>query len=674
MAITSTGIGSNLDIESLVTQLMAIEKRPLTTLATKEASYKTKLTAFGTIKSAVSQFQTAVKALSSASKFQAAKASIGDSTVATASAASGAAPGTYALEVTKLAQAQKLVATGQASDTAMIGNGVLTFDFGNISGGSLNEGTGEYTGAAFTSNGSGAKTVTIDASNHTLAGIRDAINKAKIGVTATIVNDGGASPYRLALSVNNTGADNSLKISVSGDAALSSLLAYDVGPTGSQNLSQTMAAQNATFKVDGISVTKSSNTITDVIAGVTLNLTKANSGSTTNVTVARDTESVKTAVNSFVTAYNDINKTLKSLSAYDATTKTAAILNGDSSVRSIQTQLRSVLGTPIAGGTSTFTILAQIGVSLQKDGTLAVDSTKLQTALDKNFDDVAGLFAATGKATDSLLSYTNATSKTKPGSYSVEVTSLATQGNIAGALLTFPLTVDSDHNSLQVKVDNKTATVTLAEKEYASAEELALELQSKINGASEFVSAGSSVTVTAQGGQMAITSKRYGSSSNVSIEGGTARDLFGFASATGIAGADVAGKINGVAASGSGQYLTGATGNASEGLQIMVAGGNWGPGVMRGTVSYSQGYAYQFDRLADYFLSSDGPISSRTDGINDSLKRIAKEEERLNDRMEQIEKRYRAQFTALDTLMSRMTSTSNFLTQQLAGLAGSSSD
>ncbi|RJG01153.1 flagellar filament capping protein FliD [Noviherbaspirillum sedimenti] len=669
MAISSPGIGSNLDINGIVSQLMSIEQQPLVSLSQKEATHQAKLSAIGNLKSALSSFQSAVKALSEISKFQAVKVSAADATIASASGSSAAAPGTYSLEVTKLAQAQKLASAGQASAATAIGQGTITFDFGtiDIGAGSFNSTTGKYTGASFTSNGSGTKTITIDSSNSSLAGIRDAINKGNIGVTASIVNDGGASPYRLVLTETTTGKTSSMKISVAGDAALGTLLNHDpsAAPAG-QGFSETVTAQNAEFKVDGIAVSKTTNTVTDVIEGVTLTLAKTNIGSPTNITVTRDTATVTASVNQFVQAFNQINQTLTDLSSYNATTRQGAILNGDATVRTIQTQLRSILTTAVGGDAGAYTLLSQVGVSVQKNGTLALDSTKLQKAVDSNFSDIAGLFAAVGKTSDSLVTYTGSATKTTVGAYALNITRLATQGKTTGqAGDPADLLIDASNDTLQVQVDGVAATITLTQKTYADAAALAAEVQSKINGASALSSAGASVKVTELAGVLTITSNKYGSASNASITGGNGQASMMGATPSASAGEDVAGTLNGVAATGSGQALTGATGSAAEGLKLMITGGSTGA---RGTVNFSKGYAYQFDKLVDSMLESTGPINSRTDGINASLKSLAQQKQRVSDRLVNIEKRYRAQFTALDMAMASMTKTSSFLQQQLDNL------
>jgi len=663
MAIAAPGIGSNLDVNSIVSQLLSIERQPITVLDRREAGIQAKITAFGTLQGALSSFQTAAQGLSDTSKFLAYNASSGDSTVASLSASSIATAASYALDVTTLAQAQKLVTVGQASANATVGNGTLSFDFGTISGGTFDSVTGKYTGAGFAGNGGATKTVTIDSTNNSLQGIRDAINSANIGVSASIVNDGDpATPYRLVLTSTNSGAANSLKISVSGDAALSNLLAQDVSAGGTQNLSQTITAQNATFKVDGVAITKSSNTISDVISGVTINLLKP--ASSTTLTVSRNTQTVQNSVQAFVKAYNDVNSTLTSISAYNAAAQQGAILQGDSSVRNIQNQIRNTLNSTIAGLGGNLTALNQIGVSFLKDGTLSLDSTKLQSAVDNNFTDIPGLFAAVGKSSDSLVSFLSSDATTRPGSYAVSITQVATQGKSVGATdVSGGVTITGANNTLNVSVDGVAATLTLDSGTY-TATALATQIQSKINGASAISSAGTSVSVAVNGTTLAISSTRYGSGSLVTVTGGSAQaSVFGTGVET--SGVDVAGTIGGVAAVGVGQTLTGA-GDAS-GLRLNITGGSVGS---RGSVNFSQGYAYQLDKLVNNFVGTSGVIAARTDGLTKSVTDIGNQRNALNLRLVGVEQRLRAQFTALDQLVSKFTSTGSFLTQQLENLPG----
>ncbi|RFC41220.1 MAG: flagellar hook-associated protein 2 [Candidatus Nitrotoga sp. CP45] len=658
MATAATS-STNLDINSIVNQLMTVERQPINKLNVTEASFQTKLSAYGSIKGAVASFQTAMQNLGSAIKFTKLDAIPSDDTILSATASSIAVAGTYSLEVTSLAQAQKLVAAGQSSSTAAIGDGTpttVTFDFGTINGGTLDSITKKYTGVtSFGSNGNGTKSITIDSSNNSLQGIRDAINAAKIGVTATIINDGSASPYRLALSSDNNGVSNSLKISVNGDASVTNLLAHD--PAATQNLSENVTATNANFKVNGVSVSKTSNSATDVIQGVTLNLKKITTTSTT-VTVAHDNASVSNSVAGFVKAYNDLAKTLKDISAYNPATKQAAILQGDSTVRSLQSQLRNALGSPVVGASGALTTLSQIGISFQKDGSLGLDNTKLNSAITNNVSDIASLFSAVGKGTDSLITFNSATSNTKAGSYAVNVTQIATQGNTVGNSAA-NTTITDTNKELDVTVNGVSASITLNAGVY-TAQTLAAELQAKINGASPFSNAGITVAITQNSGVLSVTSSSYGSKSSVTIGGAGVVDLLG-ATPTQTAGVDVAGSIGGGTSTGSGQVLSNA-----QGLNITINGGALGD---RGSVNYSNGYAFSLDIWTSTVLTTDGALASRTGGINNSIKDLGNRRAAIETRLVGIERRYRAQFSALDGMLSSMNQTSNYLTQQLAQLA-----
>lgn len=671
MGLSSAGIGSGLDVTGMVSQLMSAAQQPLTALTTKQTTYQSKLSAYGTISSGLSTFQTTLQKLSDPLKLQVVTTTPADASIFSATGGKGALAGNYAIEVSQLATAQKLATAGQPSLQTVVGQGTVSFDFGTISGGTLSN--GQYTGASFTGNGQGSKTVTIGAGQNTLAGIRDAINAAGIGISATIVNDGSNSPYRLSLSNSQTGEATSMKISVTGDAGLQALLNHDPSQANGQALTQTVAAQNAKLTVDGIAVSKPTNVVNDVVPGVTLTLNKTNVGNATNLAVAKDTASVKASIQEFVDGYNKLSTSLKNLSKYDEATKKGAVLNGDSAVRSIQSQMRGIITGSLSGGASALTRLNSVGVEMQKDGTLTLNATKLQTAIDTQFDQLPGLFSDSGKATDSLVSFTSAGTKTQVGNYAVNVTQVASQGRLSGAAVSGSRTIDTSNNQLQVTLDGTTATVTLNSGTY-TASQLAAEVQGRINSLGTFSDLSSAVTVTADGsGQLSLVSNRYGSGSNISLSGSAAAAVLGDNQTstdvrTGTAGTSLHGTINGVSALTSGQTLTGAVGDASEGLKITVSGGSTGA---RGNVQYTQGFAAQLDRLASSFLGENGLITSRTDGINSSLKKLDSDKIRIQDRLSKLQKQYQDQFTKLDVTMSSMNSTASTLTQQLAGLAKS---
>jgi flagellar hook-associated protein 2 len=370
-SISSPGIASGLDVNSIISKLMELERIPLTKLATKEADYNAKLTAYGSIKGALSSMQTAAQTLASTATFTGKSASVSDSTVLAASASSAAAAGTYSLSITQLAKFHTV-----RSDT----NYAATTD-------TFNTGT-----LAIAINGGTAVNVAINGSNNTLAGIRQAINNANAGVTATIINDGTTN--RLVLSSKTSGSVGDISVAVTDDGSGGT---HALSGLDSASLIQTQAADDAMLAINGIAITRSSNTITDAIEGVTLNLTKGTLATpgTAILTVATNTAATTSAIDNFVKTYNSAVNLLKTNSAYNAATKKAAVLNGDSTVRSLQSQLSSLVQSSVTGVAGGISSLSDIGISVQRDGTLTTDSTKLAAALADPNKDVASLFAQT---------------------------------------------------------------------------------------------------------------------------------------------------------------------------------------------------------------------------------------------------------------------------------------
>jgi flagellar hook-associated protein 2 len=880
VGISSTGIGSGLDVDGIITKLMQAEAAPLANFDRKAAELQQRMAAFGKVSAAVGAFQGALTKLNSPSTFSALNTSSGNKDILTGKAGADAVAGKYKINVSQLASAQSLSTAGRASMSATIGSGAkttLTFQFGSIGGGSFGvagtalgasvatggisngsltlngtaittsattrsaallaeainaksettgvtakagaatsaatlfagfgavttdasssyalsvggvqivsqagtgasldaadidtaltggtvsaalaeanitftgsavDGTLQFTaadgsnltvaeviggsgsvtggtkgagvantgtsvtttagvtlsskdgsqilvggtnpaaaglsagsagsyldGASFSQDGAQASgTVTLDAGDQSLQGIRDAINKANIGVTATIVSDGSDNPYHLVLTSNKTGEKSAMKISVDGvdgqpaDPAIAALLGHD--PGGVQALTQTSAAQDTLLNMNGIDIRSSSTTVTDAVQGVSLDI--AGVGNTT-LNVTRDTAAVSTAVNEFVKAYNDLNKTISSLAGYNAETKTAGVLQGDASVRSIQSQLRRQLGTAVEGLGGKLTTLSQVGITFQKDGSLAVDSTKLNKAVTENFAEIGGLFAAMGKATDGQIKFEKSGAATKPGTYGVNITSLATQGTLTSAAALSGSTTIASNTTWRVTLnqtdpvtDTKIQEIKLAAGTYTNAQ-LASMLRAAINGNTAFAGAGDTVeTKVEDDGRLSLSSSKYGEMSNIEIafvSGTDPATLFG--TATPVKGKNVEGTIGGVAATGNGQTLTAAAGSPADGIQLSITGGLVGE---RGTVSFSKGFAFELTNLAASFTGKDSLLTSKTDGLNVTLKSVTSARERFESRLETIEKRYRAQFTALDTALMSMQSTSAYLTQQLAAL------
>lgn len=384
-SITSLGVGSNLDAESIVSKLMAVEKLPLTQLTTRTNTYNAKISAFGAISSALASLKTAATALES-TKTNLLTATVSDSNVASLTTTTSAAPGAYQLEVTQLAKAHTLSSRVISNSSETLGTGQLTI-----------------------SNGSNSFSITVDGTNNTLTGIRDAINAKteNTSVKANVITDAAGS--RLVLTSKETGASNTISISVN-DNDGNNTDAYDALTNtspglsqlafagGANNLSQIQAAQNAAIKLDNVSLSFSSNTITDAIAGTTLKLTKENTGTPATITLSRDTAGLKTLADNFVKAYNDLRTQVTKYTAYNAETKTASALTGDSTVRSIDRQLREALRTVPATVTGNLKQLADIGISIDASGTMAVDSSKFEKAVTSNFASTQSILDGYGKA------------------------------------------------------------------------------------------------------------------------------------------------------------------------------------------------------------------------------------------------------------------------------------
>ena len=677
-SITSAGIGSGIDINGLVTQLVTAERQPVAArFNQREAALQTRISALGSFKSALSQFQSALSGLKNADTFKSgASATSGNEKLFTATASAGAPAGSYSVTVEQLAQSQRLATDANhrfQSLTDVVGTGTLTFQFGTY-GGTAGSPT-------FTANPDKAvKTVTIDASNNTLSGVAKAINDAKIGVQASVINDGGG--YRLVLGSTATGAANNLKITVadgdsnSTDMAGLSLLAHDptlVDGAAGKNLTQTVAGQDARAIIDGLTVTGASNTLSQAIPGVTLTL-KSKDTAPATLTVAQNNGAIGDGIESFVKAYNELASTVKALTSYDAETKRGGALQGDFSVRAIFGQLRSELNKAVKGASSQFDSLADLGITTQRDGTIALDSAKLQKAIETDAQGVANLFARAGRATDPQANYVGATSDSKAGDYGLTVSQLATQGSYTGtAVAAGSFAIDGGNNTFALKVNGtQSGTITLTQGTFTSVQ-LAAELQSRINGDSALQAASASVSVSfsATASQFAFTSATYGAASNVEFTavGASTQATLGFGVGAGTAGQDVRGTLGDNPATGAGRKLTGSEGGA-KGISVEVLGGVVGD---RGKVSLSDGLAQRLDNLLSDLLGGDGPLSDRIDNLSKQVDRIDDQRKTLDDRMTALEKRYRAQFTAMDKLVSQLTATGNYLTQQFKSMSASNS-
>lgn len=337
--ISSLGVGSGLDLNGLLDQLESAEREKLEPIQAQRSSFQAKLSAYGSLEGALGQFQDAAASLNDAGTFNAVKSSVAGDAV-TAAAGSDAATGQYSIDVSSLASRYSVATAGVADREADLGAGTIGFELAS--------------GETFS--------VSVDAGDSSLESIRDAINAADGGVSASIVNDGSGTPYRLALASTETGTDAAIANVDFG--ALAGSLTLDAGTE--------VAAENAALKVNGIDIVSQTNQVEGAIEGVTLSL--ASQGAAT-LNVEADTGSMRDAVTDFVDAYNTLQGAMSKLTRYDAETGEAGQLLGDSTLRSVETQLRREMSGMQEGGE--LTMLSDLGISLQLDGTLDLDEGRL---------------------------------------------------------------------------------------------------------------------------------------------------------------------------------------------------------------------------------------------------------------------------------------------------------
>lgn len=378
-SISTLGVGSGLDLSSILDSLQAAEKASLTPISTQQSAYTAKLSAYGTLKNALTNFQTANTALNSADLFSATKATTSSSAFSVTTSGNAIA-GKYAVSIEKLAQAQTLTSSQTQSDTKTAiasSDSTITIQQGN---------------------GKDPVTLSLKPENSSLSGIRDAINGANAGVSASIIKTAEGS-YVLSLTSNETGTKNAMTLSVSGDTALQDFLG-----SGSNGMKESVAAQDAKITVNNVAITSSSNTISDALEGITLNLSEVTTSDQT-LNITKDTSKATDAVKGWVDAYNSLQDTFSNLTKYtaveagaDSQSSSNGALLGDSTLRTIQTQLQGMLNN--TASSSNFKTLAQIGVTTDPiSGKLTLDDSKLESALTSDAAGVKEMIIGDGKTT-----------------------------------------------------------------------------------------------------------------------------------------------------------------------------------------------------------------------------------------------------------------------------------
>jgi flagellar hook-associated protein 2 len=393
MSISSPGIGSGLDVKSIVTQLVALEKQPIAQLQTKGATLQTKLSAYSQIKSSLATLDDASTALMDATTWNARTFASNNSAAITGSATSSALASSFSVQVTALAQVQSRKSNPVVSGEGMGSDGRLDIQVGQWTGNTFNSGTNSIISVSVVS-------------TDTLSDIASKINNAGAGVSALVVTSAGQD--RLLIRGNTTGDAAGFQVR-SYDASSAEVTdgstgvgkfayAYNAGGTSPSfyGMTQTQSAQNSAITIDGIDVSSATNAVSDAVPGVTLNLSSTTTTAAL-VTIGLDKDAIKTKLESFRKAYNDIRTKLAEYVKYDPGSKTSGPLQGDSTAVGIQSMLRDLAAATGPTGNS-ISRLSDLGFQMQRDGTLASNTTTLDAAMQNPSNVQAFLTYSSGTA------------------------------------------------------------------------------------------------------------------------------------------------------------------------------------------------------------------------------------------------------------------------------------
>jgi len=636
------GIISGLDMDSILTQLTELARAPIDRLEAKQAALETKLTAWQTANTRLLALKTQASSLAAASAFRAYSVTSSDEGAVSATASASALGGIYAFTVQQLAAAHQMASQGYADyDATSVGSGTLSIAAG------------------------GADPVVINVQDFTLAQLRDAINNSGAGVRAHIINDGSATPYRLLLTSETMGADGQMAVSVN--------LAGGTTPT----LTEIQAARDAQITlgegVNAITVNSGSNTLTDVIPGLTITLHEADPLRTITLTVAHDAEAVTASVNSLVEQYNALVDFINQQSDYDAEHDKTGTLFGEYALQQVQSDLRAILSQVLGGFAGPYTLLSQIGLRTTAEDKLELDSAKLAQALAADPEAVMNLFARYGESDDPRVSFVHATGDTKPSGatgYAVQITQIATRSRVtAGAAQSTTLAADE---TLTINGVAIALTAGMTQQQVLDA----INARTEDTGVTALATGADG---TGTGNYLTLRRAAYGSAtitavSTVSDSGGNSSGIGTTevtesasqgesGTGTGELGLNVAGTIGGQAAEGSGQMLT-ATAGDPKGLSIMM--GATAPGSY-GTIVFSQGVAGALDaRLAFLTESEYSPVETARTTAQDGIDDIKDQITRLEDLVSRQQERIRQQFQVMEEMLGRLQTQSLFLTQQFA--------
>jgi len=761
------GLSSGLNTTEIINALITAERQPAVLMENQQAEKTNIVTALKALQAKLLALSTTAGRLAQRAAFDSYSVKVSDDSYLTASASGKVAAGSYDLQVQSVARNHQIASQGFADQSqALLGTGSITISVGSGS----------------------PRTITIDSSNNSLTGVARAINDARVGVTASVVNDGSSSnPYRLILTSAKTGLRSKISFSANlvGQNSLNfSTALFDVPEKVSLNSASTSTVSlgvtaaftgNAnkiyTFTVDGsgsyavgtdnvtlnwsdgtnsgsiivsqadtevalvgagsdglkltlsagllhggdnfqvstfapllqeasnariafgstggsgspITVVSETNTFRNVINGLTIDVNKATeTGSSVNIKTDVDVAAIKETINDFIKQYNDINDFVNTQNSYDKDTKESGVLFGEYTLQTMQSSMRKVISSRIAGIDSEYNQLAMLGIRTGFDGKLSIkDNSRLEKAIRENLDDVINVFTSSGDGSTDSIRFVAAGPKTKSGvAFSVDITQAATKGQFAGGGIadpaTAPLTLSSSNNRLKLTIDGlESNEIVLTEKTYTTSAELVAEIQSRIDSDTRIGNRGLTVSweaTAAATGRLVFTSSSYGSKSKVNTITSVVNSALvplGLAGGMSRNGLDVAGRINGEAATGSGQTLVGNEKNATtDGLKLLVLltedqlkeGSD-------GTITLAKGVAAKLNDFVSSLTATgqglmDRRIKAYENQAQDLKDRITEFDKRLEARRESLQK----QFYAMEQALSLYSSMGDYLTSQIESI------
>ena len=664
--ISSLGSGSGIDTAALVNKLVDVNKyADATRLTTKQTLLETQISDFGLLRNSFTALETAASGLANADTFNAKSVSVPTTNLLSISKLDASAvAGNYTINVDQVAKAQSVSSGSYASQSAPVGKGTLAIRFG-----SWNPAVDTFTVDSSKTGG----TITINDSNNSLEGVRDAINAAKLGVSASIVNDGGS--YKL-LVTSPSGEKSEIEITATEASGSTGLSNFNFNQT-EKKLTQQQGGQDALIRINGLSLTRSSNHLTDVIPGLELDLANSSTTESVNIGVTADKTVAEKAIRDFVAAYNTFLTDSGKLVGYDSEKKEYGSLRQDPLAKNLVQQVRNQMSTNVSGLSGTFTSLSTLGIKTNLDGSLSIDdttaATSFRSAIDKNYEAVRDLFVPKMGSDNAQIAVTKSGANSVPGTYPVVITQQPSKGTLtSGAIAaTFPLDTTGKTLSFTAVINGVTSdSITLPATTYASGAEYAADVQTRINLDPKITAGKASVSVSfnTTTNQLEFKSNTYGSNSNVSFTAASAdiADL-GIAVGVGTAGTDVAGTVGGVAAFGYGDVLLPAIGSKAEGLSMRIT-----PGATNASVTFSRGFAGTFTNLIDDFLKSNGLIKDHETVISKQVDKVKADQTALDKRSDAYRARLQAQFSAMESIVRSLKSTGTFLTGAFKALSGDS--